>query len=365
MKALDIINRLKTTIPRQTSLFSDYINISSLTYSAGIVTCTCSVKHNLTIGDDIYITGALTPITISSITRIGNLVTATTMSNHDLTRGYQETVTINGADQIEYNGSHSLIDVLNRRTFVFNVIGAPTTPATGMIKLVEDVKIGYNGLHVVTNVIDDYRFTYAITSIPESPAIGAGIKMHKNIAITGDVSIERFLESYSGKPDNKFWIVVILGGTFGSKDRFTLSDATNSSTAATVNARVRVIDPFSIYVVTPSSDYLTAMTIRDGMNEIFNALNKSILFYVFPTDSASETNLGVSFVRHDMHQYDIARYIHRFDYEFIYDLVREDGADDDDSVAFRDIDLHFNSYLNSKHNELMHTLVDLDDQPLP
>lgn len=365
MKALDIINRLKAVVPRHTALFCDELNINSLSFSAGIVTCNCTSPHNLEVGDEVFIKGALTPITITSITRIGSRATATTASNHDLTRGYQETIALTGANQSEYNGVHNLIDVPNRRTFVFNVTGTPVTPATGTIKMTEDIKAGYNGLHIVSSIIDSHSFTYAITSSPESPALGSSIKLRKELAITGDVTMERFLESYSKQPTNKFWMVVIMGGSNSSKDRFTLSDATSTSTGKSVVNRIRVIDPFSIFIVAPSSDTLTAMTIRDGMGDVFNVLNYSVLFYTFPTGSASETNLGVTFVSHDMYVYDIARYIHEFRYEFVYDLVNEDGAIEDTSVAFRDIDLHFNSYLNSKHNEIMNTLVDLDDIPLP
>lgn len=365
MKALDIINRLKEVVPRYTGIFGNDINVNSLTYATGVVTCACSTPHELEAGDEVFVHGALTPITITSINRAGALATAVTASNHDLTLGYQKTITITGANQAEYNGVHNLVGVPNRRSFIFSVSGAPVTPATGTIKMTEDIAAGYNGLHTVSAIIDATHFTYAITSAPESPALGGTIKLRKELTITGDVSMERFLESYSKQPTNKFWLVVVLGGTFCSKDRFTMSDAISTSNNPSVVSRPRIVDPFSVYVVAPSSDTLTAMTIRDGMNLVFNALNKSILFYVFPTDSTIATNIGVSFVRHDMAIYDIARYIHKFDYEFVYDLVKDDGANDDTSVAFRDIDLHFNSYLNSKHNEIMHTLVDLDDQPLP
>jgi hypothetical protein len=365
MKALDVINRLKQVVPRHTGLFCDEINVYTLSFSGGIVTCTCAVAHELTEGEEIFISGALTPITINSITRVGSLATAITNSNHDLTRGYQENVTINGAHQTEYNGEHPLIDVLNRKTFVFSVSGTPTTPCTGSPMMIEDIKAGYNGLHTVLSVIDSRTFTYAITSAPESPAQGT-IVLRKGLAITGDVTMDRFLYSYSKQPENKFWMVVIMGGASTSKDRFTLSDALSTSTVSSVEARLRIIDPFSIFVVAPSSDTLTAMTIRDGMGYVLNVINKGILFYRFPTETAIESPLGVSLLGHGMYQYDIARYIHEFRYEFVYDLIRDDGVDDaDTSVAFRDIDLHFNSFLNAKHNELMRTLVDLDDQPLP
>jgi len=365
MNTVDIITRLKQIVPRHTSLFCDELDVTSLDFynATGLVTCTCSTPHGLSVGDEVFIAGALTPITINSITRVDAIATAVTNSNHDLTLGFQETVTLTGAAQEEYNGSHALVDVRNRRTFSFSVTGSPSTPATGTIKMTEDIKAGYNGLHIVNNLIDTYKFTYAITSTPESPALGT-IKLRKELAITGDVTMERFLESYSKQEADKFYMVVVLGGAFASKDRFTLSDALSTSTASAVDARIRIIDPFSIFIVTPASNTLTAMTIRDGMDYMSRILNKSILFHTFPTGAAFETNLGVTLVGHDMHMYDVSKYIHEFKYEFVYDLVREDGVDDFDSVAFRDIDLHFNSYLNSKHNELMTSLVNLDDHPL-
>lgn len=367
MNSVDIINRLKQVVPKHTALFCDEINVNSLTYAGGVVTCTCSTKHNLIAGAEIFINGALTSITITSITRTGNLATATTASNHDLTRGYQPTITLTGVNQSDYNGTHTLVDVPNRRTFIFSVTGSPITPATGSMLMIEDMKAGYNGLHTVLNVVNEYVFTYVITSTPESPAIGDSIKLRKELSITGDVSMDRFLQSYSAQLPNKFWMVVILGGCSSSKDRTTQSDASNTATASSVDHRLRIIDPFSIFVVAPSANVLTAKDIRDGMGMIWNAINKSILFCRFPSGTASETNLTPSFIGHDMYAYDdkIAIYIHEFKYEFIYDLVNEDGAIIDSSVAFRDLDLHFNSYLNSKHNELMNTLVNLDDVPLP
>jgi hypothetical protein len=364
MKATDVINRLRQVIPRHTSLFCDELNVTSLTCVNGVVTCVCATKHNLKIGVDVFISGALTPITIESINRDGNLALATTMSNHDLTLGWQETITLNGAVQNAYNGAHKLKGVPNRRSFIFEVSGNPITPATGDIKMIEDITHGYNGLHIVDSIIDDYSFTFKIKSAPESPALGS-VKLRKEISITGDVTMERFFDSYSKQNPNKFYMVVIMGGASASKDRFTMSDAISTSTAAVNDSRIRVIDPFSIFVVAPASEYLTAMTIRDGMEAVFSAINKSILFYKFPSDSSMQSVTGVAFESHSMYAYDVARYVHEFRYQSVYDLSKDDGAYDDESVAFRDIDLHFNSYLNSKNNELMHTLVDLDEQPLP
>lgn len=361
MKAVDIILKLKEIVPKYTGLFSTNLSVSSLTFSGGYVTCTCVDPHGLLAGDEIFIKGALTPVTINSLTRVNNLVTATTNSNHDLTLGYQESVTVMGATPDDYNGTHPLIGVPNRRNFIYSIATTPITPATGSPKIVENIKHGYNGLYKVFDVIDAHSFRYAITSTPESPAEGT-ITLRTGVCITGDIRMDRFLEAYTKQETDHLYAVVILGASTASKDRFTISDATNTSTVPATDTRLRVIDPFSIYIVVPTSSMITAMTSRDGMEDIFKILNKSILFQSFPVDTESQSNMGVTFVSHGAYAYERAFYIHEFNYEFVYDLVREDGVDEDDSVAFRDIDLHFR---NPANRDVMHTLVDLDDQPLP
>jgi len=361
MKAVDIIKKLKEIIPKYSGLFSSNFTVNSLTFSGGYVTCTCSIPHELSVGDEVFVSGALTPITINSLNRLNNLVTAVTNSNHDLTRDYQLNVDIIGASPAAYNGSHPLVDVPNRRTFIYSLTTTPSTPASGHPKILENIKAGYNGIQTVHSVIDQFSFTYAITSTPESPAEGS-ITLRTGLCITGDITIQRFLEAYTKQATDHLFAVVILGATNSSKDRFTVSDATNTGTSPTVDARIRIIDPFSIYIVVPTTSTITAMTARDAMEDLWRILNKSILFQNFPTDSESQSNMSVTFVSHGVFSYEKAYYLHEFNYEFVYDLVREDGADNDDSVAFRDIDLHF---LNPNNVDIMHTLVDLDDQPLP
>ena len=203
MKAADIVTQLKKIVPIYTNAFSDIIAVDSLSFATGIVTCITAAPHNLHNGDVIFINGALTPITITSLTRIDNIATAITASDHDYTDGYTQTVDIIGADQVEYNGEHTFIHQPNRRTFEFEVDGEPITPATGTdIYVLNNLAGGYNGQHVIT-VIDDTTFTYPITSIPESPAQGT-ITVQANTRISGAVSIDRIIESYSKKNKGEY-----------------------------------------------------------------------------------------------------------------------------------------------------------------
>ena len=65
---------------------------------------------------------------IASMTRSGTTATVTTSAAHGFTKGQR--ITIVGADQDDYNGSH-LATVTGATTFTFTVTGSPTTPATG------------------------------------------------------------------------------------------------------------------------------------------------------------------------------------------------------------------------------------------
>lgn len=69
-------------------------------------------------------------LSVSSITLVGTVATVTTSSDHNYGTGI--TVTISGANESEYNGDFE-ITVTSGNTFTYEVLGGPTTPATGTI----------------------------------------------------------------------------------------------------------------------------------------------------------------------------------------------------------------------------------------
>lgn len=70
------------------------------------------------------------PVTVTSMSRVGSTVTVTTAEDHEFPDGTD--VTIAGATQTQYNGSHT-ITVIDDTTFTFTIATTPTTPATGTI----------------------------------------------------------------------------------------------------------------------------------------------------------------------------------------------------------------------------------------
>lgn len=85
------------------------------------------VKEHLRIGGDISVT---------SLTRSGSTVTATTSVNHNLADGVSTTVS--GANETEYNGTFT-VTVTGVNTFTYEIVGTPTTPATGTIIVSTDI----------------------------------------------------------------------------------------------------------------------------------------------------------------------------------------------------------------------------------
>jgi len=69
-------------------------------------------------------------LSVSSLIRNGQIVTATTVSDHNFASGMQ--VTIEDADQVEYNGLQT-ITVISNTEFTYVIAGLPVTPATGFI----------------------------------------------------------------------------------------------------------------------------------------------------------------------------------------------------------------------------------------
>src|ERR1700743_633222 len=136
MKAEQILLQLFKKLPQYSPYFSTITTITSLVLNTNIVTATTANPHNLILGQSVNITWAIIKNPIVSLTQVptdegGYIATGITQFDHDLTEDFNENVEIIGADQSDYNGTHPLLTVPNRRTFTFSVMGNPITPATG------------------------------------------------------------------------------------------------------------------------------------------------------------------------------------------------------------------------------------------
>ncbi len=364
IKAETIIAQLQGILPLQTDLFTESdVSVTSLSRSGTTVTAVTSVNHNLSTGRPIAVKDALSPISVTSITRSGTTATVTTATDHDFTENFDMTTEISGADQSEYNGTFSIVTVPNRRTFTYTLSGSPATPATGTIFSLNNLSTGYNGRHLVT-FVDPTTFTYEITETPDSPAQGT-IIMRAGLRISGTVSIDQAIAAYTKKETDELWGFVVLGNVFVSKDRDVPTDLTATFAAGTDFLQM-IGSPFSIVVITPTTNSFGGREARDQMEDVAVALFKSLLGFSPATGLTSGEQYQTVFTGHGFVAFFGAYYVHEFSFETSVQLTADDIVDPDFNVAFRDISLDF---LNPNETDgddiIMEAEVDLDDVPLP
>lgn len=368
MKAENVIGQLQAILPSVTSLFTDDIALSSLTYASGVVTAVSSAAHNLSTNRYVNILNANNPIAITSITRSGTIATVVTTTDHDLTysasdaRRDDKTVELTGSTEAEFNGTFKLTGSDNRRTFTFEIADAGPTSATGTPLLQDGAKLpGFNGRHQIT-VVDDTSFTYPVSQVLFATAGGTPLA-RTSARVSGAATLERAEDAYTEQASEKLWGFVVLGDVIASKNRNVNSDMTDTASKTTAWNQ-RIMQPFSVYVFTPTAQNDGAGRIaRDLMEDVSLYLFKSLVGVKFPTGYFAEQYV-CTFVNHGFSAYNTAYYVHEFNFEMAADLTFDDTVGYDNDVAFRDVDL---TIVNKEGTQVEEATVtaNLDEVPLP
>lgn len=330
MRCSDIINHLIAELPKRCDDFTDSIDLVSLTVDSGVAMATTSSAHGLAAGQQVMVTGSQVPIA-GTIERVGTIATLTTTSDHDITENAGYSVQIEGSTG--HDGTWTLLAAPNRRTLSFEVTG--TEPASDSGNLINGSSIfnSYNGIHTVADV-SETTFTYALAK-DLLPASGGQIK--GNPRISGATAFESLLASYTKQPFGDAWLFVVLGDGIAHKDRNTDTDSTaNISVASNFNQRLS--QSISLYVFMPTSSTLTGRAARDRCEELLGPICGSLLTARLPTLMSSDNN-PLMFLNHGFEAYNSAFYVHQYSFEATIQLTNSDVYVDDQSVAFRDIDL--------------------------
>jgi len=341
MKTNDIVNILRERLPQLTTSFNAQQDISSLTAAAGLATMNFAIPNTvLKTGDKVLITGSLVNNPITSLSHVNGLATAITTNVHDLTEGYSS-ITISGATQAGYNGTFTLIDVIDEKTFTFNVASSTISPATGSPVLMENVEIDFNGYQTITK-ISTTQFTFQIANIGTLTSSGTP-KVNYNFRIHGTVDIETAIESYTAQAKTDYFLFVETDDTTSNKDRFNVIDS-NYIFKEGQDFTQNCIQPINLYFIVNCKDDMLATTYKDIMEDL-----RGLLFSSFVSLSVAnylkENNVsGITYKTDGKFLYNKAIYVHRFVFEAISEITKEDIATPERGVAFRNIELN---YLNS------------------
>lgn len=347
MRAEDIIVQLAVRLPQLTDKLTRDVPLNSLTRSGTVMTAACAAEHGLSPGDGVAITGAIAPISITSLTRSATTGTLVTSTDHDRTLNLTrvlatdlgKTVTTSGAVESEFNGTFTIIRVVNRRKIEFTMADSGPTTATGspVLEDGESALRDYNTTYAVLEAPDaaTFTFTQTTTSLPDPiGTIVARAKPRISTAVTPD----RLVQAYTEKGIDELWLFVVLEDVPASKSRAVLSDAIDNLQRGN-EFRQQIIQPFTLYLFIPTSANISGRPARDLAEDLFQPICQSVLFGKFDSGLFVGKQGPVQFSTHGTFSYDTAVYVHAYSFQQVVDLVFEDTVGSDLDVAFRDIDL--------------------------
>lgn len=341
MRARDVIAQLLTRLPLLTDKFSDTLVTSSITHAEPTLTINTAAAHGLAIGNYFHLVGVRSTIPISSFTRVGTVGTITFSRAHDrVLEDFAPTVNVEGAAQAEFNGTFTILSVPTRLTMTVAMADSGPTTSTGASRVATDADSylrSFNRLYSVASIVDTDTFT-ALTSITGASAPDdTSAELRVKPRISGAVTLDRAVETYTRQASGKFWAYVVMGDVTASRGLEHRSDAIDRQ-LSDGGFRQQVVSPFSVVVFAPATDDVAARRVRDEMSELWAPICRSLLGSRFPTQLASSLCGEVNFVGHGLLDYQKGYYVHGFAFQAVEELGFNDTIGYNDSVAFRDID---------------------------
>lgn len=365
MKASDIVNQLSAILPKFSDKFTSNFSVTGLSRVGTTVTAITAAAHGLSIGKAVNIIGAQTPISIGSLTRALTTGTMITDTDHDITAGVNTDVEIVGATEAEFNGTFTIIAVKNRRTITFSMPDSGAVTATGAPLLLNGSSFleSYNGLFEVTAVPSTTSFEYEVTNATLFTPPTGTIIARTNPRISASISSDRVVDAYTKQSSGDLWAFVILDDVSASKSRNIDTDAVDNLQRGN-EFRQQIVQPFSILIVIPTTQEITARDARDLSEDLFRPICQSILFSKIDSGLFVGAQNPIQFVDHGFVAYNTAFYAHTYNFQMTSDITFDDTIGYSEDVAFRDIALGMNIDFGTQEDPLTVT-INLDDEALP
>lgn len=343
MKVSQAIEQLYMKLPFLTDKFTRDVGIVQVEFDEFVVSIKTDTAHGLEVGDTCTILGLYAPLLIDTMTRTNDKILVVTNSAHDLTQGFQTQVTIDGAEEEEFNGIFKLLQVIDKTNFIIETIDSGPTVATGAPILEQTTGSTYGqivGYRTVTAVSDENTFSFIIQT-----SITATIESLGSVAIgfriTGAVDFNSALASYTDQPDGEYWAFVVSNANIASKDRKNNSDAILTYNGNT-GYRQELNQTFTVFVFATASSHADAYPIKDDMQDMAVALINTLVGAKFDNGLEAENYYGNVFDTHLTQFYDKGIYAHSFIFQTTTQIGNADIFVRNDDVAFREIDLTMN-----------------------
>ena len=358
-----ILKHIKRYLPKYTSLFTDFLTISSATMDANNVLTVTSLAHGKAPGDNIVISGGTTRNVLTAAVLEGATVKFTTTYGHDLIEPSQDnddlTLTLSGFGSV-WDGEHDIISVPNRENFNVPLPTGETLAPTldGNQYLIYPVPGGAFAIDTVPTVD---TFTIDLSAYPEQPQ-GAidGLKIPGGFRISAAADYERAKALYSKIANDQPYLFLIMTDMDVAKDPYTLNDAVAGLTVQDERL-LRLLQSFSTTVFIPTTDDLSG---ANAQELAFGTVQVALMYTLFCSEfeTASSVKYLTVPVSNGSGEYNSSFYIHVYDWQLPMVINYSDGSLEIPESAFRDISQ--TSDINGDDQAQTENNTDLDDEPL-
>ena len=321
----DLIIHTRSILPLFDNRFTTNTDIINISKSGDTVSVNAN-DHELSVGDQIIISGVKTNITITNITTSNGLATVTCSADHDLTFGYTLYAEITSAEP-SYDGRFKILSVPTPLTFTFAVSGSPSDN-TGILKTFHN--LGFNGVHIVSNIVDTDNFEYELQN--DNLAIGSGDSMLVMSAprISGAAILERAIDTYTKYNANQLYGFFVFDNMVTSDDQTVNNDSKNERTQFE-DYKLRLINNVIFYVFIPTHNQTSARKAIDTAQELAKPIYKTLAGLITPNEFKTDQQTMLMPSSHSVAGYTTSYLIYQYDFqntEFLLSQGESDNQDD-------------------------------------
>lgn len=367
MKLSDLVIQAQKKLPKYTDKFSNTVNVVSLTADENVCTLVTNTAHGLLANQEFTINNAKVRNDIISLTQnhgLGRLVTRNAhqvTKNTPLRKGDSTHITIQGANEEEYNGTFLIMDIPNANVIEFSIDSNAPQVASGNPYLKEDCYANYNGRQIVTSVVSPTELTFTLPEAPYSNTAIGDISIYSGVRISGEYSIEHAIESYEANGNGELWGFCVLSGANISKSRINHTDAI-ATVQQYADLRIDLVQDFDFFVIIPTTSDYCWIDFVDLANELRKPILKT--FHRAKLDSGlTDEDSYLAFVG-DQPVDTTTKAFMVYDYKFqsTINISNEDGIDPEFEPAIRELKMYHKDNLGTKEAMYMFTEGDIPDE---
>lgn len=330
----DIIAQIQSQITKYTNDFNSESSITGASISGGTMTLRLSAD----VDTDTYVnvSGVYGETAVSGVTAntVADQYDLGFATEHDLT--YSDDEKDYGEPRVvefvgDFEGQYPLIDVMGATGIT---IESDTVP-TGSFYLLEDR--GYSGRKAVT-FTDPKTICYTVDQAVTPHLKNATVQ--SNIRIDGASSPEDIADLIENEavPLTQKTLFVIINPTRVSKDRNVFSDSISRKEWKD-DLQTEVVQTFSVFCVIPTQNDITPRSAINYSYTLRGYLVKCLHGAQFDSGFGDDGKFLCGYIGDDGAQYNKAYYIHRYDFETVFNIENSDALAIESARAFREFEI--------------------------